>query len=213
MIYKLVPGHRQYQVSECGKSIQRIEGGKKPFRELSQTFHVVKGKECPNGYNYATLMTKDCINMLGELVDIGTNTHTPVHRLVALAHIPNPNNLPEVDHEDNNKLNNHYTNLKWVTHAHNIQASYDRGRNTYKGDNHWLTGKKWSKSIKIKQSIAKIGMSHPKYKGYYLINGSIFHSLRQAELITKIDRRTIKKYSNDANNKDFAFVPVIKPNF
>ena len=50
-----------------------------------------------------------------------------VHREVALAFIPNPNNLPEVNHIDGNKENNHVSNLEWVTHQANVQHSFDTG--------------------------------------------------------------------------------------
>lgn len=43
------------------------------------------------------------------------------HRLVAEAFIPNPSNLPMVDHIDNNSANNHIDNLRWVTNQENVQ--------------------------------------------------------------------------------------------
>jgi hypothetical protein len=42
-----------------------------------------------------------------------------VHRLVALAFIPNPDNKPLIDHIDNNPLNNHYGNLRWASYSEN----------------------------------------------------------------------------------------------
>lgn len=51
-----------------------------------------------------------------------TNT---IHRLVALTYIPNPHNYPCVRHLDNNKLNNHVSNLEWCTYKTNAQQMHD----------------------------------------------------------------------------------------
>lgn len=55
-------------------------------------------------------------------------THTVrVHRLIAEAFIPNPNNYPIINHIDGNKQNNNIENLEWCTAQHNIQHSFDNG--------------------------------------------------------------------------------------
>ena len=49
-----------------------------------------------------------------------------IHRLVAMAYIPNPENLPEVDHKDNNKTNNCVNNLQWLSHKDNTRKSCNK---------------------------------------------------------------------------------------
>lgn len=50
-----------------------------------------------------------------------------IHRMVAIAFVPNPNNYPCVNHLDGDKLNNHYLNLEWCTHQQNIEHAFRTG--------------------------------------------------------------------------------------
>lgn len=50
-----------------------------------------------------------------------------VHRLVATQYIPNPNNLPQVDHIDGDKTNNSVDNLEWVSNEENQRRAKERG--------------------------------------------------------------------------------------
>lgn len=58
----------------------------------------------------------------------GIPRHMFVHRLVASAFIPNPNNLPQVNHKDENPLNNNVHNLEWCTGKQNCNYGMHRER-------------------------------------------------------------------------------------
>ena len=52
-----------------------------------------------------------------------------VHRAVAESFIPNPRNLPQINHIDGNKLNNYINNLEWCNNAYNVTHAYALGHN------------------------------------------------------------------------------------
>lgn len=49
-----------------------------------------------------------------------------IHRLVALAYVPNPDNLETVDHIDGNKINNNAENLQWLSRVNNIKKYWGK---------------------------------------------------------------------------------------
>lgn len=63
---------------------------------------------------------------IGLRIDNNSKFHF-VHRLIAEVFIPNPGNLPEVNHLDGNKTNNCAENLQWVTSAQNKRHAVDTG--------------------------------------------------------------------------------------
>ncbi len=97
-IWKDVEGYEgKYQVSTWGR-VRGRKGILKPYLNY-------------NGYEKVELWNGD----------IGRKFR--VHRLVAMAFIPNPNELPQVNHKDGNRTNNSVTNLEWVTNAENAQKA------------------------------------------------------------------------------------------
>ena len=85
-----------------------------------------------------------------------------IHRLVAQSFIPNPNNLPEVNHKDENKLNNCVTNLEWCTHQYN---------NAY-GNKAKLQAEKQRRFYMTPDGIEKRNQISNSLKSYYAKNES-----------------------------------------
>lgn len=108
-IWKQIQGFKPiYEVSNMGRvrSLERktnCNGGLFQRKE-----RILKNTIDRNGYHFVFLYP---IN--------GRKRTIPVHRLVAMAFIPNPDNKPEIDHIDGNKSNNNPINLRWVTHQEN----------------------------------------------------------------------------------------------
>ena len=105
-----------YQVSSYGQVKSKDKYVKSTFGGMYfKKGRLLKLNTNNNGY----LQVQLCHN--------GVSKVERVHRLVAKAFIPNPNNLPKVNHKDGNKQNNTVANLEWCTQFENIIHAKENG--------------------------------------------------------------------------------------
>lgn len=99
-IWRPIEGCDKYEVSNLGRvrSFRRYPAGK-----------IMKPHINQDGYQRVILRTVN-----------GEKYNFSIHRLVANAFIPNPKQLPIINHIDENKVNNHVSNLEWCSQKHNV---------------------------------------------------------------------------------------------
>lgn len=102
---KPIPEYPMYWVTPWGKV----------FSLYGRKVQELKPGTKAGGYNFVGLYGKD-----------GTAYHM-IHRIVASAFIPNLGNLPEVNHKDGDKKNNHVNNLEWCTRQQNSEHAVRLG--------------------------------------------------------------------------------------
>lgn len=126
-----LPGYK----NEPGQYIPDFDYSKEVWKEITSTGYevsnlgrirrgtrILAGSYHSDGYTFATISGKQI----------------PIHRFVANAFIPNPENKPEINHKDGNKKNNCVDNLEWVTRSENQKHAVDshlqpKGLSTYTG--------------------------------------------------------------------------------
>jgi len=112
MIYKDVKNFEGlYKISEYGTVVRlpkKVNSARSSTGERTLKLKELIPQLNKDGYHYTQL-----VNEKGE------RKHFFIHQLVALAFIDNPHNLKIINHKDENKTNNHYSNLEWCTIKYN----------------------------------------------------------------------------------------------
>lgn len=90
------------------------------------------------------------------------------HRLVAIHFIPNQNNLPQVNHKDGNKFNNHVDNLEWVSRSENMcHANKLIEKSSIYTGVYWSKPKsRWISEIGINNKSIILGRFHTEKEAY-----------------------------------------------
>jgi len=107
-IWRSLPGILGVEVSTLGnvRTLDRVVSSENRTRFTKGK--ILKQYDTTDGYLQVSIP-----------VD-GKWTSKKIHRLIAQTFIQNPDSLPEINHKDNNPLNNNESNLEWCTHEYNI---------------------------------------------------------------------------------------------
>lgn len=110
-------------MQEIWKDIQGYEG----LYKISNLGNVKSMNYARRGYaKILTPKKNNCGRLWVELTNCGNKKQFLIHRLVAMAFIPNPNNYPQINHIDENPQNNKVENLEWCTREYNIEYYLER---------------------------------------------------------------------------------------
>ena len=152
-IWKDIQGYEGlYQVSNLGRVKSLGRNIKKPLLKSGycwQEERILKPYKNRKGY----------LNV--RLCKDSRTKDFQIHRLVAIAFIPNPENKPQIDHINADKTNNNVNNLRWVTCKENIRNPLNMVHLT--GKNHPMFGKKHTEETKRKISDRLSGKNHYLY--------------------------------------------------
>lgn len=140
-----------------------------------------------NGYERISLKTKNGYKKAS------------LHRLVALAFIPNPNNLPEVNHKDENKTHNWKDNLEWCDRKYNHKygnAKLKRSLSKSKGRCYLYDYKLnfLGEFISYNTALKYIGYGGKKGRENFKCGDYFLLSKKDPKLILKIDFHNRKPY-------------------
>ena len=153
--WKSIPGYEcLYEVSNLGRvrSLDRYVKGKSESYRLHKGKVLSPGKD-KDGYLQVCL----CCNGKYKIIS--------VHRLVAQAFIPNPDNLPMINHKDEVKTNNSVDNLEWCTVKYNSNYKGVLKRRSQRMKENGIYEKI---ALKIRKYPDTVGLDEKEYRNYYM---------------------------------------------
>lgn len=105
-----------------------------------------------------------CVNLIKKQISKRKN----IHRLTALYFVPNPLNLPEVNHLDLNKLNNAASNLEWTNERENCTHKFKNTAKTskYTGVDWHKQRNKWRAKIHLNGKQKHLGLFHDEHEAH-----------------------------------------------
>lgn len=198
-----------YQVSNLGRVISLN------YNKTNQQ-KVLKVSFDKNGYT--------SLNLCKE----GKIFHRTIHRLVAEAFIPNPNNYPCVNHKDENPRNNKVDNLEWCTYQYNMNYGTCAERrnksnkisiNQYDKSNNFI--KQWTSAIDIQNetginqgSIIKCCRNKLKTAGGFIWKYEDIRETSKKNLIQRINELTKQlEIEKEKNKKVIDYIEKNKEKF
>jgi hypothetical protein len=95
---------------------------------VSESGHVYSTKRAKEPYKLRGLKTNGYWTVLLP-INFLVNKTFYIHRLVAETLIPNPDDLPQIDHINGIRSDNRTSNLRWVTCSQNVKYGYDKRKN------------------------------------------------------------------------------------
>lgn len=123
--WKEIKDYENYEVSDFGR-VRRNGKILKPWKNRKGYLHV-------------------------DLSKNGIRRAVKVHRLVAQAFLPNPQNLPCVNHKDENKINNTVDNLEWCTYEYN--NNYSKAKPVLQYDLLGNLIREWPSGVKVEEEL------------------------------------------------------------
>lgn len=116
---KEIPDFAGYYASEEGEIFTTLKQGCRNRYDLSKRTEPRKLNVRYTKHGYGRVyMRRESTNKREDVY---------IHRIIAKLFIPNPNNLPEVNHLDNDRGNNKATNLEWVSRIDNLNYAITNG--------------------------------------------------------------------------------------